>query len=81
MGPVDTAQLPVETAMFFEKKATTVKKAHFVAGEYGDIALRIQGPAGGQRDRTSRAQNPELYLLGEAVKKHFNAAGGLWPLC
>ena len=32
----------------------TVKKAHFVAGEYGNRTLRIQGPAVGQRDRTSR---------------------------
>ena len=32
----------------------TVKKAHFVAGEYENSTLRIQGPAVGQRDRTSR---------------------------
>ena len=32
----------------------TVKKAHFVAGEYGDTTLRIKGPAVGQRDSTSR---------------------------
>ncbi len=33
----------------------TVEKAHFVAGEYPsrDTALRIQGPAVGQKDRTS----------------------------
>ncbi len=32
-----------------------VKKTHFVAREYEDTALRIQGPAVGQRNRTSRS--------------------------
>ncbi len=31
-----------------------VNEANFVAGEYENSTLRIQGPAVGQRDRSSR---------------------------
>ncbi len=36
----------------------SVKKAHFVAGEFGRATLRIYGSAVGPRGRTSRVMSP-----------------------
>ncbi len=55
VGPEDTAvtaQLPVESGRFFEQLATLAIKAR--DSRIWGTTLRIQGPAVGQRDLTSR---------------------------
>jgi hypothetical protein len=61
----------------------SVKKAHFVAGEYGLATLRILAPLFSQ-EAALHVSRVQIRLPDEDVEKHFNAAcglGRLWRLC
>ncbi len=61
-------------------RLASVKKAHFVAGEYGGATLRIYVPLLGQ-EAALQVTRVQIGPLGETVENNFNAACDLGPRC
>ena len=81
MGPVDTAQLPVESVMCFEKSATHCQEGTLRGRRIWGHYSAYSEPRGCAKGLRFTCLESQIEPPGWGCKSHVNAAGGLGPLC